>query len=686
MASCGKKWPFYRADDSKVGDVMPCYFDDRFFLYYLRFSEENPNNWSARETTDFVRFTEDRRTNIRGGTGEILKAGGRYHIYKAESVEGKIFDIGENEVVCGRAGGDRICVSDTYVSPDEPFVYRASARMTEYSAGEQNGALGLMLSVGDDPDRPLARGAILFRTPYADGKGSTELWTLSTEDVLEYRFRASVPNPIEPGEVRSYALCYDGKGTFTGYADGKLCVTVENSGFRGGYLGLLAWQAAGVYSDISLTRGAQEADPGKTPAEAKTIGLSEIGFRPLTEKTIAIGHYSGNTPYTFEREPDDIPPDDRYYVSWAWRDPRIIRVEEENCWWMLVATNQKEGAPQRRNACVGLLKSKDLLNWEYCPPLFAPQSHEGTYECPDLFRLGDWYYLVYSNANQDKMTHYVKSRSRSGPWIIPDDDTLDSFLFYAGRVAGNGKQTVIAAWNAERTGKDLSPKFGLRDVVKSGMAQYEDFAPLGYAGDMVIHQLGQAENGDLRLELLPQVEAEFQKPVPTDFVPLFGGPWQLDGSTCSITSPSRYAAALRGSLPERCLIHMTLKADCREAGIVLGADKTFCEPGLYLRFQPKKGRMQAMSGLREGTPWVAYCLPFAVEEEVFVDPDRNGDYEIRIVRAGELVTVYVNGKALSLRSSNMTGGSLGLYVFDGSASFRELETLVTVEESEMPVL
>ncbi len=683
MASYGKNWPFYRAEDSKVGDVMPCFFDGRFFLYYLRFSEENPNNWSARETTDFVHYTEDRRTNVWGGTGEVLKANGKYHIYKAESVETGIFEIGEQEIVCRHASGDRYCVSDYYVSPDEPFVYRATTRMTEYGTSENNGALGLMLSVGDDPDKPLERGAIILRTPFSGGRGKTELWTLATEGALDYGFHASAPNPIAVGEERTYALVYDGHGTFYAYTDGKLCLTVENSGFRGGRLGLLAWQSAGVYSEVSVSNDATPYGIGVRPAEARRAGIREIGFRSLTEKTVAIGHYSGDTPYDFRREPDCIPPDDHYYVTWAWRDPRIFRVEEEQCWWMLVAANQKEGAPIRRNACVGLLKSKDLVSWEYCPPLFAPQSHEGTYECPDMFRLGGWYYLVYSNANQDKMTHYVKSRSRSGPWEIPDDDTLDSFLFYAGRVAGDGKQLIVAAWNAERTGTDLSPKFGLRDVVKCRMDQYEDLAPLGYAGDMVIHRIGQYENGDLRLELLPQAAAEFKKPVPPDFSPLFGAEWETDGNNYAAESPSRYTCALAGPLPERCLIKTKLKADCREAGIVLGADETFCEPGLYLRLQPRKGRMQAMTGIREGTPWVAYCLPFAVEEEVFVEPDRNGDYEIEIVRAGQLATVYVNGKALSLRSVNMTGGSLGVYVFDGAAAFRRLETLVT-EEDPLP--
>ena len=165
------------------------------------------------------------------------------------------------------------------------------------------------------------------------------------------------------------------------------------------------------------------------------------------------------------------------------------------------------------------------------------------------------------------MTHYVKGKSLYGPWIIPEDDTLDSFLFYAGRVAGSEKQKVNTAWNAERTGADLGLKIGLRDVVKCEMLQHEDLSPLGYAGDMVIHQLGQYPNGDLRLELLPQLRAEFSRELPLDFRSLQDLPWTQSEEGFSVNSPGRFSCALAARLPGRCLISMTLQASGRETGI-----------------------------------------------------------------------------------------------------------------------
>ncbi len=463
------RWPFYRAADSKVGDVMPCYFNDRFYIYYLRFGvygQEAYNEWSVRETTDFVSFSEDRRVGIFGGTGEIIPLDGKYHLFKE----------------------------------------------------------------------------------------------------------------VEPN---------------------------------------------------------------------------------------VIGHYVGDTPYGFTDTGLRLPSDDNIYVSWAWRDPKIFWVEEEKCYWMLVATNVKTENPVYRHGCVGLCKSPDLYHWQYCKPLFSPLAHDGTYECPDLFQMGQWYYLIYSNANYNKLTHYVKGKSLYGPWEFPENDTLDSFLFYAGRTAGDGKNRYITAWNAERTGEDLAMKLGLRDVDKTPMFQFADLAPLGYAGDMVIHKLGQKENGDLTCQPIPNVMEAFWGDIPFVFTELQGSPWQVLDNGVSVDSPMGYSCGLGPKLPDCCCMMMDLSVSGLEGGLLLGADEHFHGKGLFLRFQPGKGRLQVQTALRD-KPYIGYCMPFAVEQELFVQPEDEDVYHLCILQNGELLTVYVNGSALSLRSENAANGHLGLYAYGGS--------------------
>ena len=64
--------------------------------------------------------------------------------------------------------------------------------------------------------------------------------------------------------------------------------------------------------------------------------------------------------------------DDNIYAPVHWRDPFVFWVEEEKCWWMILAA-QKKGLTTRRG-CVGLCKSTDLHHWTYCEPLYAPMN------------------------------------------------------------------------------------------------------------------------------------------------------------------------------------------------------------------------------------------------------------------------------------------------------------------------
>lgn len=483
LVNAMENWPFYRGDDSKVGDVMPCYFNGRFYIYYLRFGvygEEANNEWSVRVTSDFVHFSKDRRVGIYGGTGEIYPLDGKYHLFKE----------------------------------------------------------------------------------------------------------------VEPN---------------------------------------------------------------------------------------VIGHYVGDTPYAFEDTGLRIPSDNHYYVPWAWRDPKIFWVEEEQCYWMLVATNEKTENCVDRHGCVGLLKSKDLYEWQYCPPLYSPFAYNGTYECPDMFRMGDWYYLLYANANVNKLTHYVKSRNMYGPWEMPEEETLDSFLFYAGRTASDGNHRYVMAWNAERTGVDLGMKYGLRDVDKTPMFQFEDLAPLGYAGNMVIHRLGQKENGDLILEPVQSVLEQYEAAVPGTLQSLQGEAWQETATGFSTQSTEKFTCALTHELPNDCYIDLKLRAGGHEAGIAVGTDRAFLGNGVFLRFEPKHRRVNVTSGLRN-RPYVGYCMPFAVEQELFVSPDAEGMYHVQILKSGEVMTLYVNGYALSLRYKVAESGGLGFYAFAGSVEISDL-TVKTVKSN-----
>ena len=133
----------------------------------------------------------------------------------------------------------------------------------------------------------------------------------------------------------------------------------------------------------------------------------------------------------------------------------------------------------------------------------------------------------------------------------------------------------------------------------------------------------------------------------------------------AVVSPEKFSCALVHKLPACYMAEMTLKVSGHEGGIGIGADEAFYGKGIFLHFEPKHGRVNVISGLRD-RPYVGYCLPFCVEQECFVQPDEKGQYHLQILQNGELITVYINGQALSLRSANAIDGSLGLFAYAGS--------------------
>ena len=80
---------------------------------------------------------------------------------------------------------------------------------------------------------------------------------------------------------------------------------------------------------------------------------------------------------------------------------------------MLLAAREKSG-PSNRRGCIALMTSPDLLEWQVKPPFWSPRLYY-THECPDLFRWGKYWVLVYSTFSERHITHYRLSESLAGP-------------------------------------------------------------------------------------------------------------------------------------------------------------------------------------------------------------------------------------------------------------------------------
>ena len=111
-----------------------------------------------------------------------------------------------------------------------------------------------------------------------------------------------------------------------------------------------------------------------------------------------ITHYvsrDGSLDHWEYQEEDTFGPDGVIYQGPDWRDPRIEYDPETEEYRMILAARAKEGHSQ--TGCVGLCVSRDLKHWEYREPLYYPRRFNGACECPYIFRIGGWEYLIFAS-------------------------------------------------------------------------------------------------------------------------------------------------------------------------------------------------------------------------------------------------------------------------------------------------
>ena len=334
--------------------------------------------------------------------------------------------------------------------------------------------------------------------------------------------------------------------------------------------------------------------------------------------------------------------DERIYEPFDWRDPFVFYNEEEKCFDMLLAARLR-GASEKNGGCVGLCRSYDLLHWEAKEPFYNPESYM-THECPDLFKLGNKWYLVYSTFSEKFVTHYRMSDKLSGPWTSPIEDTFDARAFYAAKTAQVGDKRMAFAWVPTKRGE-------------SDFGQYE------WGGNFIAHEINQTTDNKLTVKpaygLINMLNKEsVNKKINKVEIENYEGEksYVIDGmkDTCMIEAVIEFSEGVRSF------------------GIGLRQDSALAN-GYYLRFEPFYNRIVAdmwPRRIRGVNQWyVDGDKPFMVELERPFDYKslKDNKVHIRVVADGSIICLYVNNTtALTMRAYNMKRTNWGFFVKDGS--------------------
>jgi beta-fructofuranosidase len=350
---------------------------------------------------------------------------------------------------------------------------------------------------------------------------------------------------------------------------------------------------------------------------------------------------------TFYAPTDLYEPDD-------WRDPFVFWNEEANEYWLLVAARRNTG-PRRRRGCTALCVSKDLKHWEVRKPFWAPGLYF-THECPDLFRMGDWWYLIFSEFSEGSQTRYRMSRDLAGPWLAPGDDVFDCRAFYAAKTATDGKRRFLFGWNPRRAGQ-------------------KDDGKWEWGGNLVVHELLQRANGELYVTIPKSIEDAFTQREPLAMRAALGQS-ELSTNRVKLKNPQTLGIATLGRMSTPCKISTTLEfaAGTRAFGLMFKVvdDLDSC---YYLRFEPARGRMVLDLWPRPGD------VPFMTGFERPLKLRPGEPLLVQVVMDGTITEIYAgNSVAMSTRMYRQPG-ELAAFVDEGVATFGDLRVLAMAGNS-----
>lgn len=356
-----------------------------------------------------------------------------------------------------------------------------------------------------------------------------------------------------------------------------------------------------------------------------------------------------------------------YLEQIDYRDPYVFWNEDESTYWMIIAARYADGGPFHRRGVVVYRTSDDLWNWSDDQPLYSPWSVV-CWECPEMFKLGDRWYLVASHFGENGKTTYRVADNCHGPWRVPGLVGVDGRRFYAAKSVSDGKRRI--QWGNIYEREELSNR-----------------GRWAYAGDFALpRELRSLEDGSLAVSLPTEVVASFGQEVPFSVEAKMGDWAQSDGGLKVDATGSYAYSFLRENAEDAVMLRATL--NLQEGNAVFGVllkSASDLDPSWELAFEPARHRVCITRYPRPLDPfWVSLNPEIDVPPHEVDGPNmverpmeiRHGeDIDVKIVIDGSCVEAFVDDRlALSYRIYDPENGkdfsNFGFFVEDGRLSVK----------------
>jgi len=344
----------------------------------------------------------------------------------------------------------------------------------------------------------------------------------------------------------------------------------------------------------------------------------------------------------FEKQPAfSLPPCGDEFIEDQWRDPFVYFNEEEQCYHMILTAAHDRGL-FRRWGVTQLFKSKDFENWEKCAPVYAPYTYD-THECPDIFKIGENWYLIFSTYSKTWETRYRIAKSPYGPWKVPQNDTLGGKAFYAAKTVTNGKDRYLVGWTA----------------LKEGLKDKEAYH---WGGCLTVHQVGVSDDGILTLSIVDNIKNAFDTEVKKEYN-LITGDAKIEGEKIAFENPKQFSLVKIGEVKDNFLASFKVKNNNRSKsfannfGLIFFGNGEKIENWYQISVEANGDKVY----LERTSQWLFDSI-FS-NEELICELDE--EFEITVVMENTCGVLYVNNRnAISFRCYDFKEGMIGFSAQD----------------------
>lgn len=338
------------------------------------------------------------------------------------------------------------------------------------------------------------------------------------------------------------------------------------------------------------------------------------------------------------------------YDQDEFRDPYVFYDEDAKIYRMVLSAI-KDG-----KSVLAQFTSTDLAAWTEVEPFFHNKWGR-FYECPDVFKMGDYWYLLYSDKDVTRQVQYFYAKTLDElrnmgddpafPWR--DEGKLEGTSFYAGKSASGGTDRYIWGWCATREGN-----------LPEGT--------MDWAGALVAHKIVQNEDGTLGFDIPEAVDKKFTEQVDLQEVSKSEG---VEGTTTAGYTLAAGQSVRFARLNYTNKLSFTVKTTPGTS--VFGLSFVDCSDRdynyrVYVEDRWNNLKFDKVTTGKDGTEMRSNINSFGLQAA------EDGIYHVTMVSDQSVCVVYVNGQyAFTNRIYGMAKNPWSLFCSDGKVEISDLK-------------